>query len=150
MRFRQQCCCPRLPCLPLHISNPFQVSQYSLFKHIIKKNKVLYILKTATNSRELDFDLTVEGFILIKMCNCKASILILLRSCFRKMPPSFHGADGQIAYSLEARLSRSLRIDKTALTELTFVPRVDWGQEPKLAVGVEPRFELFLHGRCPR
>lgn len=54
------------------------------------------------------------------------------------MPPSFKGADGKIAYTLEARLGRSLRIDKKDETELTFVPRVDWSQEPELRVGVEP------------
>lgn len=63
------------------------------------------------------------------------------------MPPSFNGADGKIVYSLEASLSRSLRIDKKDLTELTFVPRVDWSQDPKLGVGVEPH---ILNGRCPR
>ncbi|XP_011614152.1 arrestin domain-containing protein 3-like isoform X2 [Takifugu rubripes] len=57
---------------------------------------------------------------------------------FKKMPPSFKGADGKIAYSLEARLSRSLRIDKKDTTELTFVPRVDWSQDPELG---EPQHE---------
>lgn len=59
------------------------------------------------------------------------------------MPPSFKGADGKIAYSLEARLSRSLRIDKKDVTELTFVPRVDWSQDPELRVGVEPHIRAI-------
>lgn len=53
------------------------------------------------------------------------------------MPPSFKGADGKIVYSLEARLSRSMRIDQTDLTKITFVPTVDWSEEPKLRVGLK-------------
>lgn len=59
------------------------------------------------------------------------------------MPPSFKGADGNIVYSLEARLSRSMRIDKKDLTKLTFVPRVDWSLEPELAVGVGPHVQAI-------
>lgn len=29
-------------------------------------------------------------------------------------------------------------MDKKDTTELTFVPRVDWSQDPELGVGVEP------------
>lgn len=54
------------------------------------------------------------------------------------MPPSFKGADGKIVYSLEARLSRSMRIDQKDLTKLTFVPRVDLSEEPELGVGFQP------------
>lgn len=50
------------------------------------------------------------------------------------MPPSFKGADGKIVYSLEARLSRSMRIDQTDLTKITFIPNVDWSQASELMV----------------
>nr|XP_015827983.2 arrestin domain-containing protein 3 [Nothobranchius furzeri] len=43
----------------------------------------------------------------------------------QNIPPSFKGAHGKIVYLLEARLSRSLRMDKTESTKLSFVPRPD-------------------------
>lgn len=68
----------------------------------------------------------------------------VMQSCFRIMPPSFKGADGKIVYSLEARLSRSMRIDKTDLTEITFVPYVNWSQGPELRVGVELMYTFSI------
>lgn len=61
------------------------------------------------------------------------------------MPPSFKGADGKIVYSLEARLSRSMRIDQTDLTKITFVPTVDWSEEPKLRVGLKLIYTFSTH-----
>lgn len=54
------------------------------------------------------------------------------------MPPSFKGADGKIVYSLEARLSRSMRINQKDLTKLTFVPSVGLSGVPKTGVGFQP------------
>uniref|UniRef100_UPI003AAE6A17 arrestin domain-containing protein 3-like n=1 Tax=Centroberyx gerrardi TaxID=166262 RepID=UPI003AAE6A17 len=41
------------------------------------------------------------------------------------MPSSFEGSVGKIVYSLEARLSRSMRIDSKASTKINFVSRAD-------------------------
>ncbi|XP_071396007.1 arrestin domain-containing protein 3-like isoform X3 [Centroberyx affinis] len=41
------------------------------------------------------------------------------------MPSSFDGSRGKIVYSLEAKLSRSMRIDSKASTKINFVSRVD-------------------------
>lgn len=54
------------------------------------------------------------------------------------MPGSFKGADGKIVYSLEAKLSRSMRVDQKDLTKLTFVPSVDLSDGPGLGVGFQP------------
>lgn len=61
------------------------------------------------------------------------------------MPPSFKGADGKIVYSLEARLSRSMRIDQKDLTKITFVPNVNQGEELELRVGVKRMCTFSTH-----
>lgn len=61
------------------------------------------------------------------------------------MPPSFKGADGKIVYSLEARLSRSMRIDQTDLTKITFVPTEDRREEPELRVGLKLMYTFSTH-----
>uniref|UniRef100_A0A667ZNQ9 Zgc:110626 n=1 Tax=Myripristis murdjan TaxID=586833 RepID=A0A667ZNQ9_9TELE len=43
----------------------------------------------------------------------------------KDMPSSFHGSAGKIVYSLEARLSRSMRIDSKDTTKITFVSKPD-------------------------
>lgn len=69
----------------------------------------------------------------------------LMSSSFRNMPPSFKGADGKIVYSLEARLTRSMRLDQTDLAKITFVPTVDWNEDPKLSVGVKLLYTFSTH-----
>ncbi|XP_051277298.1 arrestin domain-containing protein 3 isoform X2 [Dicentrarchus labrax] len=44
---------------------------------------------------------------------------------FQSMPSSFTGSVGKIVYSLEARLSRSMRIDKKDSTKINFVTKAD-------------------------
>uniref|UniRef100_A0A3Q3X737 Arrestin C-terminal-like domain-containing protein n=1 Tax=Mola mola TaxID=94237 RepID=A0A3Q3X737_MOLML len=44
---------------------------------------------------------------------------------FQDMPSSFTGESGKIVYSLEARLSRSMRIDKKDSTKINFVSTAD-------------------------
>ncbi|KAM8760848.1 arrestin domain-containing protein 3-like [Acanthopagrus schlegelii] len=57
---------------------------------------------------------------------------------FQEMPSSFKGSVGKIVYSLEARLSRSLRIDKTDTVKLNFVSNADMSADPQL---MEPQHE---------
>lgn len=72
------------------------------------------------------------------------------------MPPSFKGADGKIVYSLEARLSRSMRIDQKDLTKINFVPNANWSPEHNLRVGLELMYTFSTHRlskcvlKCPR
>ncbi|XP_051277296.1 arrestin domain-containing protein 3-like [Dicentrarchus labrax] len=48
------------------------------------------------------------------------------------MPSSFNGSAGKIVYSLKARLSRSMRIDKKDSTKINFVTRADLCCDPEL------------------
>uniref|UniRef100_A0A671TEW5 Arrestin C-terminal-like domain-containing protein n=1 Tax=Sparus aurata TaxID=8175 RepID=A0A671TEW5_SPAAU len=57
---------------------------------------------------------------------------------FQEMPSSFKGSVGKIVYSLEARLSRSLRIDKTDTVKIKFVSNADMSSDPQL---MEPQHE---------
>ncbi|XP_029916934.1 arrestin domain-containing protein 3-like [Myripristis murdjan] len=50
----------------------------------------------------------------------------------KDMPSSFHGSAGKIVYSLEARLSRSMRIDSKDTTKITFVSKPDLSSIPGL------------------
>ncbi|XP_028270693.1 arrestin domain-containing protein 3-like [Parambassis ranga] len=55
---------------------------------------------------------------------------------FQEMPSSFNGSVGKIVYSLEATLSRSMRIDKKGSTKINFVSKTDpsnvsWLMAPK-------------------
>lgn len=68
-----------------------------------------------------------------------ASGLLLL--CCRNMPSSFKGADGKIVYSLEAKLSRSMRVDQKDSTKINFVSKVD----PSIARELRVCDELHLH-----
>uniref|UniRef100_A0A8C4IRG2 Arrestin C-terminal-like domain-containing protein n=1 Tax=Dicentrarchus labrax TaxID=13489 RepID=A0A8C4IRG2_DICLA len=50
----------------------------------------------------------------------------------QNMPSSFNGSAGKIVYSLKARLSRSMRIDKKDSTKINFVTRADLCCDPEL------------------
>lgn len=50
------------------------------------------------------------------------------------MPSSFRGDYGKIVYSLEARLSRSMRIDKKDSTKMNFVSKADLLNNSELMV----------------
>uniref|UniRef100_H3C002 Zgc:110626 n=1 Tax=Tetraodon nigroviridis TaxID=99883 RepID=H3C002_TETNG len=69
---------------------------------------------------------------------------------YQIMPPSFKGADGKIVYSLEARLSRSMRIDQKDLTKINFVPNANWSPEHNLREpqheSKEKKMNLFTSG----
>ena len=52
----------------------------------------------------------------------------------REMPNSFKGSVGKVIYILEARLSRSMRIDSTAVTEFNFVSRPNINSIPGILV----------------
>ncbi|KAJ8414922.1 hypothetical protein AAFF_G00024450 [Aldrovandia affinis] len=56
----------------------------------------------------------------------------------RNMPSSFKGAHGKIIYSLEAKLSRSMRVPSKAKTEFTFLSKADM-EFPQL---MEPQFGM--------
>lgn len=60
--------------------------------------------------------------------------------CFRNMPSSFIGSVGKIVYSLEAKLSRSMRIDKKDSTKINFVSKADLNSDPALMVCAEWNF----------
>lgn len=64
----------------------------------------------------------------------KSHTSFLMCLCFREMPSSFKGSVGKIVYSLEARLSRSLRIDKTDTVKIKFVSNADMSSDPQLMV----------------
>ncbi|KAF7661078.1 hypothetical protein LDENG_00268740 [Lucifuga dentata] len=53
---------------------------------------------------------------------------------FQDLPSSFHESSGKIVYSLEAKLSRSMRIDKKDLVKLNFVPKADLNSVPGLMI----------------
>ncbi|XP_073322487.1 arrestin domain-containing protein 3-like [Pagrus major] len=53
---------------------------------------------------------------------------------FKEMPSSFNGSAGKIVYSLQARLSRSLRIDKKDTTKINFVSNANLSGDPQLMV----------------
>nr|XP_023858405.1 arrestin domain-containing protein 3 isoform X2 [Salvelinus alpinus] len=50
------------------------------------------------------------------------------------MPSSFKGAWGKILYTLEAKLSRSMRISSKARAEFPFVSKADLGSIPELMI----------------
>uniref|UniRef100_A0A4W5M1U6 Uncharacterized protein n=1 Tax=Hucho hucho TaxID=62062 RepID=A0A4W5M1U6_9TELE len=43
----------------------------------------------------------------------------------RNIPSTFKARRGKIVYSLEAKLSRSMKVDKTAKTKFTFISKAD-------------------------
>nr|XP_046242923.1 arrestin domain-containing protein 3-like [Scatophagus argus] len=51
---------------------------------------------------------------------------------FQEMPSSFKGSVGKIVYLLEAKLSRSMRIDKKDSTKINFVTHADVSSNPAL------------------
>ena len=66
---------------------------------------------------------------------------------FREMPSSFKGSVGKIVYSLEARLSRSLRIDKTDTVKLNFVSNADMSADPQLMVCADTHLHTWHSNR---
>ncbi|XP_061116615.1 arrestin domain-containing protein 3-like [Conger conger] len=68
----------------------------------------------------------------------------------RDMPSSFKGAHGKVLYSLEAKLSRSMRLGKTANTNFTFLSKTDKIIPPLMepcSGYVEKKMKLFTSGR---
>lgn len=55
----------------------------------------------------------------------------------RGIPSSFKGSDGKIVFSLEAELSRSMRINKKSSTTINFVAKPDPNTLPGLMVSTE-------------
>ncbi|XP_042371086.1 arrestin domain-containing protein 3-like, partial [Plectropomus leopardus] len=67
-----------------------------------------------------------------------------------EMPSSFNGSFGKIVYSLEAKLSRSMRIDKKDSTKINFVSRADLSSDPGLMVpqheSKDKKMKIFTSG----
>ncbi|KAM3611740.1 uncharacterized protein V6R79_023377 [Siganus canaliculatus] len=70
---------------------------------------------------------------------------------FRDLPASYHSTVGQIQYKLEAKLSRSMKMDKKHETEITFVPRQDLTNNlvvmKPLRMTVDQKMNLFNSGK---
>ncbi|XP_076015978.1 arrestin domain-containing protein 3-like isoform X2 [Genypterus blacodes] len=68
----------------------------------------------------------------------------------QEMPSSFDGCVGKIQYSLEAKLSRSMRIPKKELTKINFVTRADLSSVPGLMTpqheSKDKKMKLFTSG----
>ncbi|XP_076585958.1 arrestin domain-containing protein 3-like [Chaetodon auriga] len=69
---------------------------------------------------------------------------------FQDMPSSFTGCVGKVVYLLEARLSRSMRIDSKDSTKINFVSRVDLSRDPSLMTpqheSKDKKMKLFTSG----
>ncbi|KAM6930910.1 arrestin domain-containing protein 3 [Xenentodon cancila] len=69
---------------------------------------------------------------------------------FQDLPSSFKGDDGKIVYLLEARLSRSMRIDKTESTMINFVSKADPSIISKLMIpqheSKDKKMNIFTSG----
>ncbi|XP_014027811.1 arrestin domain-containing protein 3 isoform X1 [Salmo salar] len=67
------------------------------------------------------------------------------------MPSSFKGAWGKILYTLEAKLSRSMRISSKARAEFPFVSKADLGSIPELMIPQhgtkDKKMKLFTSGK---
>lgn len=68
----------------------------------------------------------------------------------QEMPSSFTGCVGKIVYSLEAKLSRSMRIAKKDSTKINFVSRADLSSDPGLMTPQheckDKKMKLFTSG----
>ncbi|KAG7481298.1 hypothetical protein MATL_G00065230 [Megalops atlanticus] len=67
----------------------------------------------------------------------------------RDMPSSFTGIHGKIAYTLEAKLSRSMRMAKTAMAEFTFITKNNMVDDTLLSSqsgSVQKKMKLFTSG----
>uniref|UniRef100_A0A674DBW2 Zgc:110626 n=1 Tax=Salmo trutta TaxID=8032 RepID=A0A674DBW2_SALTR len=71
--------------------------------------------------------------------------------CLQAMPSSFKGAWGKILYTLEAKLSRSMRISSKARAEFPFVSKADLGSIPELMIPQhgtkDKKMKLFTSGK---
>ncbi|KAM9360650.1 uncharacterized protein ABDE67_001263 [Symphorus nematophorus] len=69
---------------------------------------------------------------------------------FQDMPSSFKGSAGKIVYLLEARLSRSMRMDKKDSTKINFVTKKDMISDPALMApqheSKDKKMKLFTSG----
>uniref|UniRef100_A0A4W5M9X8 Arrestin C-terminal-like domain-containing protein n=1 Tax=Hucho hucho TaxID=62062 RepID=A0A4W5M9X8_9TELE len=67
------------------------------------------------------------------------------------MPSSFKGTWGKILYTLEAKLSRSMRISSKARAEFPFVSKADLGSIPELMIPQhgtkDKKMKLFTSGK---
>ncbi|XP_070820877.1 arrestin domain-containing protein 3-like [Chaetodon trifascialis] len=68
----------------------------------------------------------------------------------QEMPSSFTGCVGKVVYLLEARLSRSMRIDSKDSTKINFVSSVDLSRDPSLMTpqheSKDKKMKLFTSG----
>uniref|UniRef100_A0A8C8A0V4 Arrestin C-terminal-like domain-containing protein n=1 Tax=Oryzias sinensis TaxID=183150 RepID=A0A8C8A0V4_9TELE len=63
----------------------------------------------------------------------------------RGIPSSFKGSDGKIVFSLEAELSRSMRINKKSSTTINFVAKPDPNTLPELMTPVRNSKDKKMH-----
>ncbi|XP_029493072.2 arrestin domain-containing protein 3-like isoform X2 [Oncorhynchus nerka] len=72
-------------------------------------------------------------FVSISLDKCDGFVVLRCYPVFlRDMPSSFQGKCGQILYSLEAKLTRSIRFDTKAKTDFPFVSKADQSMIPYL------------------
>ncbi|XP_070760244.1 arrestin domain-containing protein 3-like [Enoplosus armatus] len=69
---------------------------------------------------------------------------------FQDLPSSFTGSVGKVVYSLKARLSRSMRIDKKDSTKINFVTKADLSSDPGLMApqheSKDKKMKIFTSG----
>ncbi|KAM4617020.1 arrestin domain-containing protein 3-like [Polymixia lowei] len=94
-------------------------------------NKYFFIRKDGEDSQPLLMDERGRAYRNVMPQGCHI-YPFTLQIPAQKMPSSFHGAHGKVVYSLEARLSRSMRIDSKASTKINFLSKTDPSDIPGL------------------